>query len=268
MEITITKEEFESVLYVATSKHIEVFESVEPYINDSAGECIDYFFGGIETDDARTVKNAKQYVCLDAFLTVFRQLDLVLTPTGFGVVANQTTSPASRQRVDALELQLKTAREKTKGRLIDNLTRLEGWGKTAAAQRCIRTVFYSILIYDRYSVEPVSHENWQAAQIDIMEADLKLRKKISPAQADKVLDSIRNGTADADYPALLVRLQEFIAFYIEKSPMVGEKMKTIILLMENDPSHYQEYMNSNAYKVNHHEPFENKKDSPAFFFVG
>ena len=34
------------------------------------------------------------------------------------------------------------------------------------------------------------------------------------------------------------------------------------------PSRYQEYMNSNAYKVNHHEPFENRKDSPAFFFVG
>lgn len=266
MEIHITKEEFEKVLYVATSQHMEVFESVEPYIEDSAYECIGDFFGGLKTDDARTLKNARQYVCLDAFLNVFRQLDLVLTPTGFGVVANQTTSPASRQRVDALELQLKVEREKAKARLTDRLTRLKGWGATAAARRCIRTVFYSILLFERYSTKPVNYDSWQAAQIDIMEADMKLRKKISSAQMEKVLDALRNGKDD--YPALLVALQEFTALYIDKSPLTGEKMRTIILAMERDPSHYEEYMKSDEYKVNHHEPFENKKDSPAFFFAG
>lgn len=266
MEIKITKEEFESVLYVATSKHIEVFESVEPYIGDAAYECADCFFGGMGTDDARTLKNARQYVCLDAFLNVFRQLDLVLTPTGFGVVANQTTSPASRQRVDALELQLEVAREKAKARLTDSLTRLQGWGATASAKHCIRTVFYSILLMERYSTVPVTYANWKAAQVVIMEADMKLRRKISSAQMDKVLDSLRNGRDD--YPALLVGLQEFTALYIDKSPLVGEKMRNIILLMENEPETYGEYMNSIEYKVNHYEPFENKKDSPAFFFVG
>lgn len=268
MNLTITQSEFESVLYVATSKHMEVFNSVEPYIEKAKIECVDYFFGGTETDDGRTITCAKDYICLDAFLNVFRQLDLVLTPTGFGVVANNTTSPASRQRVDALELQLKVSREKAKGRLIDNLTKVEGWGKTAAAQRCIRTVFYSIIIYEWYSTKPVSLENWLAAQLDIMEADMKLRRKISSAQMDKVLESVRNGTVNNDYSALLVRLQEFVSFYIDKSPMIGEKMNTIIHLMEKDPSNYKEYMESNAYKVNHHEPFENEKDSPGFFFVG
>ena len=251
MNLTITQSEFESVLYVATSKHMEVFNSVEPYIERAKIECVDYFFGGTETDDERTITCAKDYICLDAFLNVFRQLDLVLTPTGFGVVANSTTSPASRQRVDALELQLKVSREKAKGRLIDNLTKVEGWGKTAAAQRCIRTVFYSIIIYEWYSTKPVSLENWLAAQ-----------------QMDKVLESVRDGTVNNDYSALLVRLQEFISFYIDKSPLIGEKMNTIIHLMEKDPSNYKEYMESNAYKVNHHEPFENEKDSPGFFFVG
>lgn len=268
MNLTITQSEFESVLYVATSKHMEVFESVKPYIEDAKIECIDYFFGNTVTDNERTIKLAKDYTCLDAFLNVFRQLDLVLTPTGFGVVANNTTSPASRQRVDALELQLKVSREKAKGKLIDSLTKVEGWGKTAAAQRCIRTVFYSINIYEWYSTKPVSLENWQAAQLDIMEADMKLRKKISSAQMDKVLESVRDGSVNNDYSALLVRLQEFISFYIDKSPMIGEKLNTIILLMEKDPSHYKEYMESNAYKINHNEPFENQKDSPAYFFIG
>ena len=116
MNLTITQSEFESVLYVATSKHMEVFNSVEPYTEKAKIECVDYFFGGTETDDGRTITCAKDYICLDAFLNVFRQLDLVLTPTGFGVVANSTTSPASRQRVDALELQLKVSREKAKNK--------------------------------------------------------------------------------------------------------------------------------------------------------
>ena len=268
MEMTITKDEFEKVLYVATSKHMEVFESVEPYIEDASEECSAVIFGGMETDDARTVKTAKQYVCLDAFLNVFRQLDLVLTPTGFGVVANQTTSPASRQRVDALEQQLLVARERAKNRLIDNLTYLDGWGKTAAAVRCIRTVFYGITLFERYSTVPVTYDGWQAAQIDILEADMKIRRKISPEQTDKVLDALRCGKAGKEYPALLVALQEFTALFIDKSPLIGEKMRDILRSMEGDPSRYPEYMNSQSYKVNHYEPFENEKDSPAFFFVG
>lgn len=129
MDLTITKEEFESVLYVATSKHMEVFESVQPHIENATEDCIEEFFGSFSTDNAKVIKCAKDYICVDAFLLVFRQLDLVLTPTGFGVVSNQTTSPASKQRVDALETQLRLIREKVKARLINRLTSTEDWAK-------------------------------------------------------------------------------------------------------------------------------------------
>ena len=75
MDLTITKEEFESVLYVATSKHMEVFESVQPHIENATEDCIEEFFGSFSTDNAKVIKCAKDYICVDAFLLVFRQLD-------------------------------------------------------------------------------------------------------------------------------------------------------------------------------------------------
>lgn len=268
MDLTITKEEFESVLYVATSKHMEVFESVQPHIENATEDCIEEFFGSFSTDNAKVIKCAKDYICVDAFLLVFRQLDLVLTPTGFGVVSNQTTSPASKQRVDALETQLRLIREKVKARLINRLTSTEGWGKTEAAKRCIRTVFYSISLFERYATTPVSFESWQEAQIQIMEADMKLRTKISDAQMDRILESVRNGTAAADYSSIIWHLQMFFSLYIAHSPLIGERMRIIIVTMEANPETYKEYMESDAYKINHYEPYKNKKDSPAFFFAG
>ena len=60
----------------------------------------------------------------------------------------------------------------------------------------------------------------------------------------------------------------FFSLYIAHSPLIGERMRIIIVTMEANPETYKEYMESDAYKINHYEPYKNKKDSPAFFFAG
>lgn len=109
--ITIYKEDFERALPVGVSAHDEVFESVMPAIDSTLDRYCSNMLGeaGIklvtETDDDSALKfYFKKLVCIDAFLSVLRQLDLVLTPTGFGIVSNDNVSPASKQRVDALEV--------------------------------------------------------------------------------------------------------------------------------------------------------------------
>ena len=49
---------------------------------------------------------ARRCVAIRAMLRVFRQLDIVLTPTGFGVVSTDNVKPASRERVAALRDEL------------------------------------------------------------------------------------------------------------------------------------------------------------------
>ena len=112
----ISQSDFQLVLPVGVSAHDEVYESVAPAIDTAINNYSTMLLGDagmrlIESADGSTPVEQyfKQLVSINAFLSVFRQLDLVLTPTGFGIVSNETLSPASKQRVDALEGQLRTA---------------------------------------------------------------------------------------------------------------------------------------------------------------
>ncbi len=102
--IAIFKEDFERSLPVGASAHDEVFEAVYPAIEAALNNYYDILLGepGAQrvesTDENEPLKYYfKMLVCVDAFLSVFRQLDLVLTSTGFGIVSNDTISPASKQ---------------------------------------------------------------------------------------------------------------------------------------------------------------------------
>ena len=92
MKIQISKEDFEQSILVATSSHSEVFESVRPHFYEAYNNIQKRFLGyvgeeALETNERLSAAVVKA-VCLTAFLGNVRHLDLVLTPTGFGVVAN------------------------------------------------------------------------------------------------------------------------------------------------------------------------------------
>lgn len=99
MKIQISKDDFEQSILAATSSHSEVFESVEPHFKESYLRLCQQILGevgeaALETSEASFELSEElreaviKTVCLDAFLSVVRHLDLVLTPTGFGVVTN------------------------------------------------------------------------------------------------------------------------------------------------------------------------------------
>lgn len=167
--VTIDKVDFERALPVGASSHEEVYLSVQGAIGEQLvcstesllGEAGEKMVDAAE-NDSPLVLFFKKYVCLSAFLSVLRQLDLVLTPTGFGIVSNDNLSPASKQRVDALDGLLRTERMKALSMTV-NLLRSEDWGKTDQAKR------YVPYLYDAYafffSATPYrTYQDWTAFQ--------------------------------------------------------------------------------------------------------
>jgi len=264
----ITKEEFEGVINVATSSQMQVYGKVRPSLSEASERCAEEIFGGMTTTDFQIETEAKAFVCIDAFLSVLRQLDLVLTPTGFGVVANNTTSPASKERVNALEQQLLLERERRFGRLLQLLPKVNGWGDTTAATRCIRTLYYDIHFYEQTAGKAADYAAWREAQLPIAEADTMLRRKISDAQMDTLLSAVRHATITAEQLGAIVLIQKITALHIARSPMVEERVRNLIVYMEQDGHSFSEYLNSREYKTNHYERFQNKKHSPGYCFVG
>lgn len=280
MITTVTKDEFERSLPVGTSAQDNVYEMVLPEIEGQIAFLSNNLLGpeGIKTiesagEDSILHKKFVSLASTSAFLSVFRQLDLVLTPTGFGVVSNDNVSPASKQRVDALEQQLKVKLLVDKAHVLNSL-RSKEWGETIQAKRNIPTLFDEYEFFIMRRVNGLTAEEWLKLQQPIMDADMFLRRKISDKQMDVLMAYYRTNNVDemgkhADallairnffHVWLFTGQREAVAFPLRKLLSILESSKNIDL--------YDEYLNSEAYKVNHHEVFHNTKDSTAFFFNG
>lgn len=281
MEMTISKTDFEKSLPVGASAHDEVYESVKPAIDGQLRFARTALLGTegeayLETlgEDSVLMEYVKRLICVSAFLSVMRQLDLVLTPTGFGIVSNQNVSPASKQRVDALEADLKTLYHKTLAVVLFFL-RGADWGGTAQAKHFIAHLydeyaFFYFLGSDRQKTA----QEWKDFQSSIEGADELLREKMSDAQMDDMLDAYRkNDQARLDkYGDMINHVVNFTNIYaalgygVLKEPVFRRIMRTID--SEDNAETFALYRASSNYKANHHDVYQNSKDSSGYVFNG
>lgn len=268
----ISKLEFEKIVSVATSSHAEVYEKVEPHFASAYEDCKasvlgDVGTGAVEDGEHEELATAvKQWVCLHAFLDVFRQLDLVLTPTGFGVVSTQQMAPASKQRVDALIGHLRDSVLISHGRLLSMLCRVEGWGQSVVAKENIDNLFFDFRMLQKMQGPAASHLEWQAAQRLIGEADGMLRRKLSNQYMDALLDHVRCNTVTADDHPVIFMCRHIINLWIAgDQEAVKLKLGRLLNMLDGDLVKYSIYAEF-GYPVNHHETFKNTQDSPAYIF--
>ena len=80
-----------------------------------------------ENANNKLLHYARMVVVAEAMLHAVPQLDLVLTPNGFGVVSNTNIAPASKERVERLLLSLEKMRDDTLAVLLPLLTQNVAW---------------------------------------------------------------------------------------------------------------------------------------------
>lgn len=80
-------------------------------------------------------------VVAEAMLHAVPQLDLVLTPNGFGVVSNTNIAPASKERVERLLLSLEKMRDDTLPILLPLLANTEAWATSDPCQYFVQTLY-------------------------------------------------------------------------------------------------------------------------------
>lgn len=277
---TITKSEFERVLPVGMSSNDNVFEMVLPEVENQ----LSIFNAGLLGDvgakmidaagtDGILYYNYIRMVVSAAFVAVMRQLDLVLTPTGFGVVSNDNVSPASKQRVDALEGQLRKS-EYVSRAIVLMLLRSEEWGET---QQAVANIPYMFDEYDFFVIQrnrmSGDVDEWLKIQQLIRDADRHLRMKISDSQMDVLMSAYRkSGDYMSDYQSIISYIKDFHYDWCfgSQTDAMCYPLRKIISTMENPDAAelYGNYLKSEAYKLNHHETIKNTKDSSAFFFNG
>lgn len=272
MKMEINKTDFERAILVATSSHSEVFDSVEPHFEEVYGRLQRQFLGyvgetALETN-GRLCDAVVKAVCLGAFLSVVRHLDLVLTPTGFGVVSNGDVSPASSQRVEQLIEQCRMAYVRAEGEMLTWLPTVKGWGETEQALANIHSLVYT---YDQFAFQTKQQpttQQWRDQLAAIEEADAILRKLISDEQMDEFLQMERGalkrstvaGTAIFKVRRMLILLSQNLmtAYANERARLLN--------FLDQFIEKFPLYAASAAYRANHFKNFKNERSRPAYVF--
>ena len=100
----------ETLLFDKIAPHLEVAEAwlTTTFLSEAV-------LTELLTRDAnnKLLHYARMAVVAEAMLHAVPQLDLVLTPNGFGVVSNTNIAPASKERVERLLLSLEKMRDDT-----------------------------------------------------------------------------------------------------------------------------------------------------------
>ena len=273
MKIQISKDDFEQSILAATSSHSEVFESVEPHFKESYLRLCQQILGEVGEAALETSDDLREAVikavCLDAFLGVVRHLDLVLTPTGFGVVANNEVSPASSSRVEALIEQCRIALIVAQDTVMTLLTDVPGWGSTLQAKQGIQTVLWSIEGYCYLTRQTsMTSKDWMPKLAAMQEADATLRKLVSDEQMDDIMCLVR-GVREGNEFEGSVRLmlsRSLIMLANDRLSAYSNERARLLRYLDAHLDKFPLYANSSAYKANHFKEFDNEKSKPAFVF--
>lgn len=273
MKIQISKDDFEQSILAATSSHSEVFESVEPHFKESYLRLCQQILGEVGEAALETSDDLREAVikavCLDAFLGVVRHLDLVLTPTGFGVVANNEVTPASSSRVEALIEQCRIALIVAQDTVMALLTDVPGWGSTLQAKQGIQTVLWSIEGYCFLTRQTsMTYKDWMSKLAAMQEADATLRKLVSDEQMDDIMCLVR-GVREGNEFEGSVRLMLSRSLIMLANDMLSaysNERARLLRYFDANLDKFPLYANSSAYKANHFKEFQNEKSKPAFVF--
>lgn len=272
MKMEITKQDFERSVLVATSAHEEVFESVEPHFEEVYNHIQQQYLGYVgETvleANERLCDAVVKAVCLGAFLEVVRHLDLVLTPTGFGVVSNGEVSPASSSRVESLIEQCRVAYIKVEGEMLTWLVATKGWGESEQAQRCITLLVYGYEQYTFQTKQQLTSQQWNDKVLAMTEADAVLRKLISDSQMDDFLLMERGAKERDDISGSVIFKLRRMMILLSEGLMTAysNERGRLLNFLDEFIDRFPIYANSSAYKANHFKEFQNEKSRPAFIF--
>jgi len=285
MNLEITKDDFERAVPAAREPSGSIFDVMEDAIQNElsclesqvlgdvgtqAVEAAATVSGASASGDAVLVQTVKRLACVRAFLSEMRSLDLVLTGTGFGVVSTNDTVPASKQRVDALDGQLRRQERQLLGTLLDRLFRVSGWNQQPQRQWTVQTLFFCIQQLEQFAgINHPKPEDWDVNYPTVMAADAFLRKHLGNAYMDELIAELTAHSLASQNVTIVLLCQQFIGACIAQNTRLKEEIyMQLINRLEADLSRYPAYADSEAYRLNHFKPYENHAEDTAFHFVG
>lgn len=128
----------ETLLFDKIAPHLEVAEAwlTTTFLSEVVFAKLPH-----EASTNKLLHYSRMTVVAEAMLHAVPQLDLVLTPNGFGIVSNSNIAPASKERVERLLLSLEKMRDDTLAVLLPLLASTEAWATSDPCQYFEQTLY-------------------------------------------------------------------------------------------------------------------------------
>ena len=276
MERTIKREDFERAVPAFRSPTPEVWNKVQRYVEGctAAWQAIITTDATLPDHVAATLATA---ICLRAAYNAVPQMDLVLTPTGFGIVSNQNTAPASRERVDALRLQLRRDACQLEDHVLSYIAATDMmtlrrsransllWTPSLCTLYGIRTPEGGEVLREEFDAMATALHAASARVVDVISPELYAALVTRQYADDQGLvpDTSPNESA---YGEALTMARRLMAAHVMHGPGIADHTRHLINYIEAHADQLDEYRLSPTYQARHTTQYENKQTDPSFFF--
>lgn len=214
----------------------------------------------------RTADVMNRLICLTAICAALPSLDLVYTPTGFGVVSNQNLAPASADRVNRLRSDLLNQGWDAFDEFLSRLRGFEEWRNTPLAGTYFQSLFWRGRNMMFFGIAQPHRSDLNNAVPDIHRAELVLKNIISPEQFAALCRAIFENRESGVLGKAIVLCRTFVVM-VAKNYNLHQAKAALLRFMEENSDAFPEYMNSTEYEANHYKGYENKRNDTSFFSV-
>lgn len=255
-------------------------EKLTPFLTQSEQWLSDNFTSSAAINTIKTSDDAnpllhhcRMAVAAQAMLLAIPQLDLILTPNGFGVVSNQNIAPASKERIERLLATLEKLRDDALTTILPLLPDAEFWSTSPQCDYFCATLFphldvvpmlgYTDHIWQRYQ-----HIRTQLLMIEQrLEQDYFSQPLYDTLRRAHLLNAWQSTTSPTQYKTIYRRLAAIELEILTKSdyplPTIIDTVNTIRTSSEEQ---FQEWKQSPTARLFQSHPYTNKENSPAYFF--
>ena len=227
------------------------------------------------SDDAsnKLLHHARIAEVAEAMLHAIPQLDLVLTPNGFGIVSNSNVSPASKERVERLLTALEKMRDDTLQVLLPLLAAEAAWTDTTPCQY-FQSVLYPWLDLPR-QLGNTDHV-WQRFQ-ELHSRMIKIEQRLAADFfSEDLLSALRqahlfgawSGTPSAQhYKSAWQHIFAIELFMLRENECPVPSCIEVVNALRNAPDGvFEEWKQSKTALLFENRGFKNKRKSGGYWF--
>lgn len=267
--IEISKEKLEKYVPSFADSTDGVFVQVYDALEEAVEDIIS-ITDNAELDDSLQVIAERAAYKQGCYMAV-PMLDLVLTPTGFGVVSNQNVAPASRDRVEKLRESLRQGADNELYRLLSGMRTVNGWSDSCMAREFINRLMWNPMQYRNNGItldgRSVYREEMGKLSAQMSHAESHVCSIISDDLYAELVLQERRGTLDRDpYLTTAVKARSVIAAHIMHHPESIKLDLDLQRYVEKHAEELPEYRCSTLYAAIHFEVSDNEREDSTYFW--